>query len=108
MPTPLSRRQQAQRKITCAKPFMVQTIRQAIGTPWVRRIPGKAGMCVGLAALTRHGRGGGGERKRDERRCGVKMHQLSNWMHWFRLQAMWRIGGKPLQHGDASAAQHHD
>jgi hypothetical protein len=87
---------------------MVQTIRQAIGTAWVRRIPGKAGMCVGLAALDRRGRGGGGERKRDERGCGVKMHQLSNWVHWSRLHAMWRIGEKPLQHVDASAARHHD
>src|SRR6266446_3138887 len=101
MPTPLSRYQQAPAQNYIAKPFMVQTIRQAIATAWVRRILGKAGMCVGLAALNRHGCGGGGERRR-----GVKMHQLSNWMHWFRLHVMWRIGGKPLQHVDASAARH--
>src|SRR5258708_902288 len=63
MPTPLSRYQQAPAQNYIAKPFMVQTIRQAIATTWVRRIPGKAGICVGLAALNRHGRGGGGERK---------------------------------------------
>jgi hypothetical protein len=26
----------------------------------------------------------------------LKMHQLSNLMHWFKLRAMWRIGRKPL------------
>jgi hypothetical protein len=68
---------------------------------------GRAGMCVGPTVLNRCEHGGG-ERKRNERTCGVKMHQLSNRMHWFKLQAMWRIGGKPLQHGDASAAHQRD
>jgi hypothetical protein len=43
VPTPLFRRQQMPLGITFAKPFMVQTIRQAIGT-WLRAAsPGKVG-----------------------------------------------------------------
>jgi hypothetical protein len=51
---------------------------------------------------------GSSEHKRYERACGVKMHQLSNLMRWFRLHATWRIGGKPLQRVDECAARHRD
>jgi hypothetical protein len=36
------------------------------------------------------------------------MDQLSNLMPWFKLHAMWRIGGKPLQRVDECAARHRD
>src|SRR5258707_7812384 len=70
MPPPLARRQQAQPKITCAKPFMVQTIRQAIGTPGYGGFPARPGYVV-ERVLNRCGRSGG-EGKRDKRTCGVR------------------------------------
>lgn len=51
---------------------------------------------------------GSSEHKRYERGCGVNMHQLSNLTHWFRLRAIWRIGGKPLQRVDECAVRYHD
>jgi hypothetical protein len=75
MPTGLIARQPAR------KPFMLQRIRQAAGIACSR--PGKVGMRVS-PPLNWRGRGSG-EHKRYERGCGVKMHQLSNLMHWFRL-----------------------
>jgi hypothetical protein len=49
-------------------------------------------------ALDWGGRGSSAQQRYD-RGCGVKMHQLSNLMRWFRLHAMWRTGGEPLQRG---------
>ncbi|HMI14899.1 MAG TPA: hypothetical protein VK526_00875, partial [Bradyrhizobium sp.] len=49
MPTPLFRRQQTPLGITSAKPFMVQTIRQAIGACLRAASPGKVGLWVGPA-----------------------------------------------------------
>jgi len=67
--------------------------------------PGNAGMWV---EPTLDWGGRGSSPKHHERASGVKMHQLSNMMRWFRLRAMWRIGGKPLQRVDQCAARLHD
>jgi transposase InsO family protein len=68
--------------------------------------PGKAGTPL-EPTLDWRGRGSS-EHKRYERACGVKMHQLSNLMRWFRLHAKRRIGGKPSQRVDECAARNRD
>src|SRR5258705_1574902 len=103
MPTPLSRRQQAQPKITCAKPFMVQTIRQAIGTPGYGGFPARPGYVVGRA-LNRCGRGGG-EGKPDERPCGGR-HSV--WTAAPRLAALDAGKTRRRKAGGRAAARTHD